>query len=171
LATVSLVSLINVTPAAAHHAQTMYEQKVVVKHTGMCLNVAHARLYNSAPVVQATCTDHMRANNEIWTIQFWDTEWGTGHNYYRLIVNHTGKCLDVQYESKAHAAPVVQYDCGWRHNQQWRFVDHGDGWQYIVARHSGMCLNVAHASTAHAARVVQATCSNGDNEKWRHRYA
>lgn len=153
---------INAASAAASH-EVYYNQEIVVRHSGMCLNVAHASPYNGAQVVQATCSGW---SNERWTMRHIDTDWWTGEKFYRLVANHTGKCLEVANGSKAHATPVVQWSCGSGWHQQWKRIDLGNGYNFLIARHSDMCLNVAHASMSHAAPVVQAWCSNGENEQW-----
>lgn len=163
LAAFAVVAPVNIGVAEASDVPYV-DKQVVVRHSGMCLNVAHASPYNGASVVQATCSGY---NNERWTFRHVDTDWWTGYRFYQVVVKHSGKCLDVKDGSKDHAAPVIQYSCNGGGNQQWRFVDLGNGYSFLIARHSDMCLNVAYASMQHAAPVVQAICSNGPNEHWR----
>ncbi|MFF5208020.1 RICIN domain-containing protein [Streptosporangium sp. NPDC000396] len=91
--------------------------------------------------------------------------------YYEVVVEHSGKCLDVQDASRAHGADVIQGKCLDGYNQQWSLVPVGGGYYKLVARHSGKCLDVQDASPAHGANVLQATCSNeyDYNQQWRMR--
>lgn len=159
LAGVAASSLIAAGPAEASHA---YPQ-VVVRHSQMCLNVAHASPYDGGPVVQATCTGY---NNERWDIRHVDTDWWTGYKYFEFRVRHTDKCLDVPGGSTYAGVQLQQWGCWGGHNQQFRFVNLGNGYQFIIARNSDKCIETAGGSYAHAAPIVQNSCWNGANQQW-----
>ncbi len=86
--------------------------------------------------------------------------------YYHIIAKHSGKCLDVQDESKEDGANAFQYSLHGGPNQQWVFVKADDDCYYIVARHSGKCLDVLDWHKEDGARVCQITLFGGDNQKW-----
>jgi hypothetical protein len=134
---------------------------ITARHSGKCLDVAHAQIAHAAPVVQGTCWG---GANQQWTVRPVGNSSG---DYYEIVVRHSGKCLDVAHASTAHAVPVVQGTCWGGANQQWRFRPTSLGNYEIVARHSGKCLDVAHASREHATPVVQGTCWGGANQQWR----
>ncbi|MEU8364586.1 RICIN domain-containing protein [Nonomuraea sp. NPDC048882] len=91
-----------------------------------------------------------------------------GPAYYKFVVEHSGKCLDVLHGSKLHATPTHQWRClDQVLSQRWEARRFDDGAYVFVARHSGKCLDVAFASTAGAAAVIQATCSFKANQRWR----
>lgn len=161
LAGLAAASLIAASPAEASHA---YSYKLfVVRHSGMCLNVAHASPYDGAPIVQATCTGY---NNERWDVRHVDTDWWTGYQYFEFRVRHTNKCLDVAGQSGAEGARLQQWGCWGGDNQQFRFVDLGNGYRFLIARHSNLCVQVAGGSYSHAAPVDQARCNNWHNQHW-----
>lgn len=163
LAGTAATSLIAARPADASHVSYNYRQ-VVVRHSQMCLNVAHASPYDGAGIVQATCTGY---NNERWDIRHVDTDWWTGYKYFEFRVRHTGKCLDVPGGSTGYVQ-LQQWGCNGGRNQQFRFVDLGnDGYQFIIARHSDKCIETANGSYDHAAPIMQNTCGNTGNQHWK----
>ncbi|MDX6693327.1 MAG: hypothetical protein QOF02_930 [Blastocatellia bacterium] len=86
--------------------------------------------------------------------------------YYRMVVQHSGKCMDVQNASYANGAPVMQYDCHDGLNQKWRFVPMSDGFYEIISANSGKCLDVNQGSTADGAQIMQYDCHGGTNQQW-----
>ncbi|GAA4059792.1 RICIN domain-containing protein [Nonomuraea soli] len=94
--------------------------------------------------------------------------------WFQIVAEHSGMCLDVAGASTAHAADVIQGTCGGPgagRNQHWRlegvpgFARH----VRVIARHSGKCLDVAHVSAAHGANVLQAFCGGpgaAANQLW-----
>ena len=69
--------------------------------------------------------------------------------YYKIVVKHSGKCLDIRGASTEDWANVIQY--GWHggDNQLFKLVPATDepGYYWIFAKHSGKCLDVEGAST------------------------
>jgi O-glycosyl hydrolase len=90
-----------------------------------------------------------------------------GTLYEALIARHSGQSLDVFDGSTADGTPVVQWTDNSNGNQQWRFVDLGNGHHHIVNRNSGRCLDVDGGSTADGAAVIQWACGGGENQQWR----
>lgn len=64
------------------------------------------------------------------------------NRFYQIMARHSGKCLDVTGGSVDNGAPVIQWDCHGRDNQQWTFTPIGAGYYKIIARHSGRVLDV-----------------------------
>jgi hypothetical protein len=89
--------------------------EIVVQHSGKCLDVANASLAHAAPVVQADCWG---GSNQHWTLRRAGAS--GGEDFYEIIAEHSGKCLDVANLSLAHAAPLVQAKCWGGGNQ--RFI-------------------------------------------------
>lgn len=75
--------------------------------------------------------------------------------YYEIVARHSGKCLDVEGESTASGARVIQFGCGGWPNQQWQVVSVGGGYYKIVARHSGKVLDVQWAGLDNGVPVWQ----------------
>lgn len=87
--------------------------------------------------------------------------------YFKFVVRHSGKCMDVAGSSTAHMADVIQQSCvNSRTSQYWEARRLNDGSYVIVNQNSGRCLDVAWASTAAQANVIQATCAYTDNQRW-----
>ncbi len=89
-----------------------------------------------------------------------------GTTYEALTTRHSGQSLDVFGGSAADGAPVVQWTDNSNANQQWRFVNLGNGYHNIVNRNSGRCLDVSGASTENNAAIIQWTCGPGENQQW-----
>ncbi|MFI9772964.1 RICIN domain-containing protein [Streptomyces sp. NPDC052415] len=86
--------------------------------------------------------------------------------YYQLVSRHSGKAIDISERSTADGAAVVQWTQGTAANQQFRFVDSGNGYYRIMARHSGKVLDVEGRSTANGANVQQWTDNNAVNQQF-----
>ena len=87
--------------------------------------------------------------------------------WYVLVNRNSGKALDVSGASTADGARVSQWTRNDGANQQWQFVDSGDGFYRLKARHSGKVLDVAGASTADGAAIQQWADHNGANQQFR----
>ena len=62
--------------------------------------------------------------------------------FFKIMTPETDKVLDVDGESEADDAQIIQYT-HWRgHNQQWRIVEFMKGYYFIIARHSGKLLTL-----------------------------
>jgi hypothetical protein len=79
----------------------------------------------------------------------------------------SGKCLDVSGASLDSGAPIVQWDCQGRTNQQWKFHYVATGNIHeIISVNSSKCMDVKGASLSNLAPVVQWGCSGGNNQHW-----
>jgi beta-xylosidase len=86
---------------------------------------------------------------------------------YVLVNRNSGKALDVYDRSTADGARINQWARNDQAQQQWRFVDSGDGWYRLRSVLSGKVLDVANRSTADGAAVVQWTDNGGTNQQFR----
>lgn len=90
-----------------------------------------------------------------------------GGPWFRFVVAHSEKCMDVAGGSTAHMANVHQWQClPDVLSQQWQPRLLNDGSYYIVNRNSGKCLDVAWWGTNDGADVIQANCTYADNQRW-----
>ncbi|KQX77204.1 RICIN domain-containing protein [Streptomyces sp. Root1310] len=87
--------------------------------------------------------------------------------WYVLVNRNSGKALDVSGASTADGARVAQRTRSDGANQQWQFVDAGDGSYCLKARHSDKVLDVAGASAADGAVIQQWADHNGANQQFR----
>ncbi|MGH9802122.1 MAG: RICIN domain-containing protein, partial [Blastocatellia bacterium] len=75
-----------------------------------------------------------------------------------------GKALDLRVEDKK---TVQQWSVGGAQNQQWDFVDAGDGFYVITSVENGKALDVEGDRVRDAVAIVVATRSSSDNQKWK----
>jgi hypothetical protein len=85
--------------------------------------------------------------------------------YYRLVAQHSGKYADINGVSTAPGARLQQWAPTGGANQQFDFLDAGDGHYRIRARHSGLVLQVA--SSASGADITQQSDNGGAAQQWR----
>jgi beta-xylosidase len=132
-------------------------QRIVVRHSGMSLDVANNSTANNAAVVQYPWNG---GTNQQWRVQ------SIGGGYYQIVARHSNRCLDVASASTADGASVMQYACGSGTNQQWQLVDTGGGYVRAVARHSGKCLDLPSSSQAQFVQFKQYPCNGGQNQQF-----
>lgn len=75
--------------------------------------------------------------------------------WYVLVNRNSGKALDVAGASTADGAAVEQWSRHDGPNQQWQFVDSGDGYYRLKSKNSGKVLDVGGWSTADGGKVQQ----------------
>lgn len=86
---------------------------------------------------------------------------------YVLVNRNSGKALDVYNFSTADGARITQWTRGDGTNQQWKFVDAGNGYFRLKSNLSSKVLDVYNWSTANGASVVQWPDLNGANQQWK----
>jgi hypothetical protein len=84
---------------------------------------------------------------------------------YTLVAEHSGKLLDVSGVSTAAGALLQQWPATGGQNQQFDFLDSGDGYYRVRARHSGLVLQVAGSATG--ADISQQPDSGATSQQWR----
>ncbi|MDX8056711.1 RICIN domain-containing protein, partial [Lentzea sp. BCCO 10_0798] len=88
-----------------------------------------------------------------------------GPGVYTLLAQHSGKAAEVDGASTAAGARLVQRTAGSGTNQQFEFVDAGDGHVRVKARHSGLFLQATGTTTG--SDVVQQADSAATSQQWR----
>ncbi|MFZ3566429.1 non-reducing end alpha-L-arabinofuranosidase family hydrolase [Streptomyces sp. BH097] len=86
---------------------------------------------------------------------------------YVLVNRNSGKALDVYNLATSDGARITQWPRNDQAQQQWQFVDSGDGYYRVKSRLSGKVLDVQSKSTANGAAIVQWTDQNATNQQWR----
>lgn len=84
-----------------------------------------------------------------------------------LLNRSTGMAMDINAASVENGAAVVQWNRNDRPNQQFVFVDSGNGYYRIIARHSGLALDVFDFNLDEGADIVQWENLNGTNQQFR----
>ncbi len=86
---------------------------------------------------------------------------------YVLVNRNSGKALDVYNMATGDGARITQWTRNDQNQQQWQFVDSGDGYYRIKSRHSGKVLDVYNWSNANGGSIVQWADLNATNQQWR----
>ncbi|MCC2335432.1 RICIN domain-containing protein [Cellulomonas sp. zg-Y908] len=86
---------------------------------------------------------------------------------YVLVNRGSGKALDVYNLSTADGARITQWSRNDGSQQQWQFVDSGNGAYRIKSRLSGKVLDVSNWSTSNGGAIVQYTDRNQANQQFR----
>ncbi|MFZ0749127.1 MAG: RICIN domain-containing protein, partial [Pyrinomonadaceae bacterium] len=113
---------------------------ITAMHTGKCLDVYGWGQGDGEKIHEFNCVEG--ALNQQWSI----IPVGDGSEYYRIIVKHSGKALDVNggIFTFWDGVPVKQWTYWGIANQMWKLIPvplSNDVYQ-IVARHSGKSLEI-----------------------------
>jgi endo-1,4-beta-xylanase len=87
--------------------------------------------------------------------------------WYVLVNRNSGKALDVYGKSTADGGRIAQWTRNDGTNQQWQFLDSGDGYYRVKSRLSGKVLDVPNSSTADGTAIQQWTDHSGNNQQFR----
>lgn len=90
-----------------------------------------------------------------------------GNASYVLVNRNSGKALDVYNMATSDGARITQWSRNDQSQQQWQFVDSGDGYYRLKSRLSGKVLDVYNWSTANGGSIVQWADLNATNQQWR----
>jgi hypothetical protein len=87
-------------------------------------------------------------------------------SWYVLVNRNSGKVLDDRSFATNDGAAVVQWARHDGNNQQWRFIDAGDGYYRLQNRHSGKILDDYNWSKTASTDIVQWSDLNGSNQQF-----
>ncbi|MEX3106091.1 glycoside hydrolase N-terminal domain-containing protein [Streptomyces sp. ST1015] len=85
--------------------------------------------------------------------------------YYQLVAQHSGKPADISGASTAAGALLIQWPATSGPNQQFDFLDSGDGYHRVRARHSGMVIQAMSSSSG--AEITQQPDTGAASQQWR----
>ncbi|MBB4911507.1 RICIN domain-containing protein [Actinophytocola algeriensis] len=102
-------------------------------------------------------------SNTRWEAQLGSSPGGPGP--YTLVAQHSGKAAEINAASTTAGALLVQRTTNSGPNQQFEFVDTGDGHVRVKARHSGLFLE--STGTANGADIVQQADTGATVQHWR----
>ena len=85
---------------------------------------------------------------------------------YAIISRHSGLALDVDANSTADGANVVQWEYTGGENQQFDITNLGNGYYTIRPAHSGKSLDVWEWSTEPGGEIRQWQFTGGYNQQW-----
>ncbi|MER5813678.1 RICIN domain-containing protein [Streptomyces sp. NPDC002033] len=87
--------------------------------------------------------------------------------WYVLVNRNSGKVLDDRAFAKNDGAAVVQWGLHGGANQQWRFIDTGDGYYRLQNRNSGKVLDIHNWSKTAGSDIVQWSDRNTTNQQFK----
>ncbi|MFE3037848.1 RICIN domain-containing protein [Streptomyces canus] len=87
--------------------------------------------------------------------------------WYLLVNRNSGKVLDDHGSAKNDGAAMVQWSRNGGVDQQWRFVDSGDGYYRLQNRSSGKVLDDLGWSKTAGSALVQWSDLNGTNQQFK----
>ncbi|MFJ7244263.1 RICIN domain-containing protein [Kitasatospora sp. NPDC098652] len=88
------------------------------------------------------------------------------NSWYMLVNRSTGKALDDYGFATNDGAPLAQWNRSGATNQQWKFIDSGDGNYRLQNRNSGKVLDDYNWSTTEGSELVQWRDLNGANQQF-----
>ena len=86
--------------------------------------------------------------------------------WYVIESAHSGLVFDIADQSTDPGALLTQNTRSDGQNQQFRFLDSGNGYYRIQARHSAMVLDVYQWNADNGADIAQWDDLNGTNQQW-----
>jgi beta-xylosidase len=86
--------------------------------------------------------------------------------WYVLVNRNSGKALDLYDRATNDGARITQWSRNDGEQQQWQFVDSGNGYYRLKSRLSGKVLDVSDRSTADGAPIIQWTDNNSTNQQF-----
>ena len=124
----------------------------------MRVGVSSASKNDGANVDQVTCDG---SSDQQWKLS------DLGNSVFKIVGQHSGKCLDIKYDSTANGANVQQMGCDGAADQKWKVTSLGNGEYQLAAQHSGKCLDVADFSTQNGGNLQQWACGGGANQRFK----
>ncbi len=88
------------------------------------------------------------------------------NSWYVLVNRSTGEALDAPAYASNDGAPLVQWSRNGGTNQQWKFIDSGDGNYRLQNRNSGKVLDDYNWSKTEGSELVQWRDLNGANQQF-----
>lgn len=137
-------------------------QQLQARVSGLCLDVSWEYRHDGAQLAQYHCLSEQR--NQRFNV----TSTGYPYNYGIIWALHSGKVLDDAGSTTA-GTRIHQWGYHGGHEQQWAFINQGDGWFLIQNRHSGLCMDIQWGSAAPGAPLIQWPCHGGWAQQFKFR--
>jgi len=132
--------------------------KLIVRHSGLALDVSHQSTTNGSPLEQWT---YNGGNNQRWTLT------SLGGNTYKIVGVQSGRTLEVAGASTANGALVDIWDSNNAANQKWTITPTDSGYYSVVNVNSGKSMEVFGGVTAtNAGAAVDQWSGTQFNQQW-----
>lgn len=138
------------------------------KASGFCLDVSGNSRDKGVPIIQWEVNEGAKNSpNQVWKLK---KVTGTGENVYKLFVESTSFCLDVEGLSTNNSARIVQWpeNGNAAANQLWSFERSG-GYYKIRSKVSNKLLTIGGIATEKGVNLTQFEELPGspDNQLWK----
>jgi len=131
--------------------------KVIVRHSGLALDVDHQSTTNGSPTEQWT---YNGGNNQRWAVT------NTG-GQYRITGVQSGRALEVAGSSTANGALVDIWDSNSGYNQKWIITPTDSGYYSVINVNSAKPMEVFGGITAtNAGAAVDQWSGTQYNQQW-----
>jgi len=107
--------------------------KLIVRHSGLALDVSHQSTTNGSPTEQWT---YNGGDNQRWTVT------SLGGNTYKIVGVQSGRTLEVAGASTANGAIVDIFDSNNGANQKWTITPTDSGYYSVINVNSGKAMEV-----------------------------
>jgi serine/threonine protein kinase len=135
--------------------------RIVNRKTGSYLDVERRDPGDGARVIEWTPTG---AKNQEWVI-IPATEGEGGENFY-FVARHSGKALDVQYNSRDDNARIQQWTFCRSDAQRWKVERIDKNWFSLIAGCSGKALTSALSDFDRTGTLRQAAFTGAEEQQW-----
>lgn len=148
-----------------HEFEVKSGYRFVNRHSDKCMSLSGNNGANGTAILQWDCSGSPNpGDGQVFTI------YPLGGGDFYLLINSTGKCVDVTGVSQADGTFLQQWDClgAGQRNQVWHVIPIAGQPPYVAfqVQHSGKCADVLGAGTANGVRVGQWGCSWAGNQQW-----
>ncbi|WP_426502775.1 RICIN domain-containing protein [Dactylosporangium sp. McL0621] len=134
------------------------------QYSGACLDVPG---WSQSPI-QIDQWGCVRQANEYWDF-VWVGNYGSA-GAYQIVNKHSHLCLNVQGNSHAENAAIIQWHCGDYANEQFQLLNHSGKYQLVPVSSllygRAMCLDLDSTSHAWGVKIVQWHCYNTSTQLW-----
>src|SRR5882724_3598267 len=132
--------------------------KLIVRHSGLALDVSHQSTTNGSPTEQWT---YNGGNNQRWTVT------SLGGTTYKIVGVQSERTLEVAGASTANGALVDIFDSNNGANQKWTITPTDSGYYSVVNVNSGKAMEVFGGITAtNAGAAVDQWSGTQFNQQW-----
>jgi hypothetical protein len=131
---------------------------LVSKLTNKCIDLDYHSGHGNGTTIHQW--DRHNGTNQQWVLRRIESDW------YAIISEHTGKCLEVAGWSREPYGRIQQWDFHGGDNQLWWVEEVGDGTYALSSKHSGKYLDVLGNGLDNGTPLVQYDWHGGDNQRW-----
>jgi hypothetical protein len=130
---------------------------------GQCLSIENDDEGNGGDAVQMTC----QTNN---SKTLWLHSVSGKDNVYRIMFNHSGKCLGLVGGSAVEGTKAHQWNCNGYVTQEWELKSIGNNSYTVINQNSGLALTSQSSQVAGemsvGEKVVQSAYTGASNQQW-----